>query len=318
MDLFVNDLSIHEQFNDLPGLRTALSELMTMRQKAKHWDRELYCNRQLTQVKPFAGVSMLEAVQHLPEPQRRSFLAWLTRGGPFWEDDGRHAESEWLESGDEIVTGSAVGEAAYRSFNGIDTGLVSVSPSRWAVSPVSVLWRTGDDGEVLRSMEVRNWWRADDLSAALEHVAPPLASWGQFRDVAVRRFDRLVFGEEAFEPLAGIPFAKVAADRLVLYLHILNWLADCFEDRKLTREGHQLRQQYFMGDKALFSDSSATEKAIFKKDLTFPHPDKPGEELFCPWHGKMSHHLIRLHFSWPIRADEPVYVVYVGRKITTR
>ena len=27
---------------------------------------------------------------------------------------------------------------------------------------------------------------------------------------------------------------------------------------------------------------------------------------------------LRLHFSWPIRADEPVYVVYVGPKLTKR
>ena len=27
---------------------------------------------------------------------------------------------------------------------------------------------------------------------------------------------------------------------------------------------------------------------------------------------------LRLHFSWPVRAGEPVYVVYAGPKLTKR
>lgn len=96
-------------------------------------------------------------------------------------------------------------------------------------------------------------------------------------------------------------------------------MKDCFDDRgKRTPEGHTLYQKHFTGDKAWFSDSSDTEKARFKNELIFKHPANPNEVLFCPWHGKVKTPQLRIHFSWPIREDQPLYIVYVGPKITKR
>lgn len=118
-------------------------------------------------------------------------------------------------------------------------------------------------------------------------------------------------------PLDGVPFAKGAADRLALCFSILNRLAGCFgDDGAFTPEGFQILQQYFQGDKALFSASSKSEMQKFKAQLTFPHPGKPGKMALFGWHGKMRRHMLRFHFSWPIRAGEPVYIVYVGPKLT--
>ena len=70
----------------------------------------------------------------------------------------------------------------------------------------------------------------------------------------------------------------------------------------------------------MFSDSSdkETRKRRFREALTFPHPGERGSSLFCPWHGKVRHMTLRLHFSWPVRAGRPVYVVYAGPKLTKR
>ena len=35
-------------------------------------------------------------------------------------------------------------------------------------------------------------------------------------------------------------------------------------------------------------------------------------------HGKVKTPQIRIHFSWPITASTPLYVVYVGYKITKK
>jgi hypothetical protein len=79
-----------------------------------------------------------------------------------------------------------------------------------------------------------------------------------------------------------------------------------------------LYQEYFTGKKAWFTDSSDSEKNRFKSQLTFKHPDVAGEDLICTWHGKVKSPQIRLHFSWPVSADTPLYVVYVGPKITKK
>ena len=102
-------------------------------------------------------------------------------------------------------------------------------------------------------------------------------------------------------------------------LIVLHELKNCFdEDGERTPAGHSLYQKHFTGDKAWFSDSSVTEKRNFRTELTFPNPSLPGESLFCTWHGKVKTPQLRIHFSWPIRATEPLYVVYVGPKLTKR
>ena len=65
---------------------------------------------------------------------------------------------------------------------------------------------------------------------------------------------------------------------------------------------------------AQFSDSSTDEKRKFRNELSFSHPDIPGESLDCTWHGKVKPLLIRLHFRWPVPPGEDLYIVYVGRK----
>jgi hypothetical protein len=44
----------------------------------------------------------------------------------------------------------------------------------------------------------------------------------------------------------------------------------------------------------------------------------PDTDIFCPWHGKVKIEQMRMHFTFPIQHDRPVYVVYIGPKITKR
>lgn len=90
------------------------------------------------------------------------------------------------------------------------------------------------------------------------------------------------------------------------------------DDDGLNAEGLEIQQNHFVGDKAWFTDSSDGEKREFKNELTFPHPERPGETLFCTWHGKVKTPQMRVHFAYPLKRNEPLYVVYIGPKITKR
>ena len=115
----------------------------------------------------------------------------------------------------------------------------------------------------------------------------------------------------------GYHFRQAPASRIRVLLEILDRFARTFDaSGKRTPAGQRVYQSYFTGDSARFSDSSDTEKRDFDKELTFHDPNIPGRYLFCPWHGKAAD--FRLHFSWPVRFGKPVYVVYVGLKITRR
>ena len=68
-------------------------------------------------------------------------MQWLNHHGPFWEDVRQHGVNDWLEYNGTIVTDTAVGEAAYCLFHGVPRDLVSMEPSCWLTSPLSVDWR---------------------------------------------------------------------------------------------------------------------------------------------------------------------------------
>lgn len=321
MDLFVNDLSFHGQFSTTQAFREAFEGLMAMRAVALRHDRDLYCRRMFASAQPVPGITMQQALNGLRMDERRAALSWMTRGGPFWDDSDlrRHSPDDYLECNDEIVTESAVGEAAYRVMHRVECGLVSVVPSDWLYSPVEVVLRREAEGLDDETASVENWWSADALGGRLQAAEPPLASWNDLRDAATRRFPNLTFAGNCFHPLVGLPFAPGAADHFIMLFDTLERLSQAFDSAgRRTAEARQIYRDHFTGKDSWFSDSSDSEKSEFRKKLTFPHPDAPGKRLFCPWHGKVRHMTLRLHYWWSGKSGEPVYVVYAGQKLTKR
>lgn len=323
MGFLVNDLSLYGQYQDVQTFQEAISRLMAMKGIARRFAREIFCHRKVASAQVTSTLSMPQIIQYFDRDKRHSIMQWLTRTGPFWEDERMHGSDDYLVCMDEIVTDSAVGEAALCCLNGIERYLVSFSPSRWEMSPVLVDFF--DDEELGKSVAVDNFWEPSSLEAILEKTPPQIDSWDQLRKMAVPRFSQLVFVSDAFTPLDGHPFVPGAAQRLIFLLHTLDRFKTCHDDQgKRTKEGHEMYKNFFTGRKgeggrgALFKDSSDREKAEFKKEMTFNHPGRPAERLFCPWHGSTQTPQLRIHFSWPVKVDEPIYIVYVGPKITKR
>ena len=317
MELLLNDLSVHGQFSDAVAFRVSLATVLAMRRIASNFGRELYAHRNLVNCRATPELSVFEALQALPRrDEKRAFLQWLTRQGPFWEDDIHHGPDDYLDCRGEIVTETALGEAAYCALFGTDRRLVSFAPSSWEYSPVAVRMVT----DVAVGIEVPNYWQPPSLESALQQAEPPIGSWDELERASKTRFQRLAFSPDCYRHLDGQPFAPGVAERIISRLEILNRLVGAVDDvGKRTPEGDRLLQNHFMGDGAWFSDSSDTEKRVFKQELTFRHPEQPGMELFCPWHGKINNPPYRIHFDWPPkRPGEPLCVVYIGLKITRR
>ena len=315
MELLANELSVHGQFQTLGEFRAALARLMKMRATALRFGREVYCTRAFLQTRAVRNHPMVRSLQQLAVDDRRVVMHWLTRGGPFWDDLRQHGGSDWLECRCEPVTDSAVGEAAYRALHGFACGLVSATPSDWDFSPVDVTWWQGV-GVPDRRVALDNFRDEVALEQTLRAVASPIRSWDELRSsVSTRQFEHLAFAEDCFGYLDGVPFARGAAERFLVLLDILNRLAGAGIG---SPEGKRILSRHFMGPRALFSDSSDSEKQEFRTKLTFPHPDASGAQLFCTWHGKVSHQTLRLHYWWSGSADDQAYVVYAGPKITKR
>ena len=291
MDLLANDLSIHMQFHDLSSFRSALERLMVMRKTARRFGREVSCHRALLTIAPMPDMTMQQALGHLTVNEKRSVLSWLMRRGPFWDDIRQHGADDWLECQGDIVTDSAVGEAAFRTLHGVACCLVSAVPSDWDYSPVAVTWRRKSDGLEEQHTIVDNWRDVVTLEENLRDAAPPIRSWNELRKTSTSRFTSLIFAQDCFNPLLeGVPFAKSAAKSFLWLLDILDRFACAFDaNGGRTPEGQRIYQDYFTGGtNATFSDSSTTDKMAFPNELTFPHPEDPrrGFDLYMARQGE--------------------------------
>jgi len=323
MELFANDLSLHEQFQDVREFETALSQFMRLRNLARTFGQEVYCHRNLLESCPVHGSQLWQVVSKLSDKNKQQALKqWLTNHGPFWDEPPRHSPGDYFEvDDDEIVTESAAAEAAYRSWMGIKSSLVSFRSSKWNTSPILVNWRRSLEGHEDPEIPLPNWFEKESFEAWLESNVPPPSSWNELRAIAPARFPRLTFSDSCFAAMEHKPVNLPSIKLCIVRLKTLDRLAKAFNDAgKLTAEGHEIYQQHFTGDKGWYSDSSDTEKNKFKKKMTFSHPKSPGEKLFCSWHGKIpaESNPLRIHFSWPIVANKPVYIVYVGPKLTKK
>jgi len=191
--------------------------------------------------------------------------------------------------------------------------MVSFGSSSFCTTPLRVVWRRS--GAVDYELDLSNVWTRVDLESHLREYEAAPQSWAELLERANVRYRRLTFANNLLEPLTGEPFNTTIADRVLALLNVLDQLKGCYDaNATLTAEGHQLLQAYFHGDRALFSDESDTNKRSFARQLTFRVPT--GEAIFCPYHGKISFRFYRVHHSWPIRPDEPLYIAYIGPKIT--
>jgi len=320
LELFLNGQSLHGQFRSGAAFRAALDRVMALRRVARQFERDIHCDGGVLSRDASPDVPVRSAIGWLSTDERRAAMQWWNRSGPFWDADRRHSVDEWLECQGEIVTDDVLGEAAYRKALGIECATASFTPSNWTHSPIMVCWRRNEGFGDLR-LAVENFWEAAELRARLQSLELPISSWSQLRERSEGHFANLRFGPKCFRPLRGLPFSSAGATRIRALLSILDRFAVAFEpDGSRSVEGQKIYQDYFTGTEGseLFSDSTDSEKSRFAKQLRFPHPDKPGEAIACTWHGKVRHMFLRIHFSWPVRAGKPVYVMYIGQKITRR
>ena len=317
LELFFNELSLHGQFPDLSSFRDSIGCVMRMRGVARRYGLDLRCHRNAVNAEVAPGRGVAAAAQTLGKDDRRALMAWLTTVGPFWDDERRHGGDEYLECRGKVVTDSGIGEAAYSAFHRVECGVISVEPSDWVVAPLPVDW--WQDNKATKQVEIRNCWTTKALQAAITEASAAISSWVDLERAASARCLDLTFSPDAFDPLRRTPFHPGVALRLLLRLTTLQQVKTGFDDQgRRTAEANRLYRTEFAGDKARFSDSTEGEKRRFRSELTFAHPRNAGESLFCPWHGKVKTPQLRVHFSWPIKADEPLYVVHVGPKITKR
>lgn len=314
----LNEISLHSQFQSEADFTVSLKDMLECRELLRTYQRALHCNRATLGDRKILGqIPFRKAIGNLVDKNiQRAVFSWVDKDGPFWEDEKLHSSDEYFyDKKDEPVTDTALAEAAFRVFNKMDSTVVSFSPSDYLFSPLIIKWHR-DSSDVLE-IQISNYWQIQLLSSLLAELQPALQSWNQLIDYAKAHFGNLVFLPDFESKLKSQPFNLTIANQAIVLLGVVNELKVCFDDNgRRTKRGDEIIETYFKGDRAKFSDESDVNKIRFEKDLTFKKAD--GANIFCPYHGKISHETYRLHMSWPVTKSEPLFIAYLGQKITKK
>lgn len=323
MQWYVNDLSLQGQFADLAAFEDTLRDLVRVRTRIESLRTQLRTPRSFPERYVRADRSLRHVIQELRDIDlRRAVFSWLDRTGPFVDDDRLPEMDDYFECLNLDVTDSGLGEAARRTKNGDRASCFSFpggpAPTDFAFSPLHVIH--GLPEEPLGTFDIVNYWRVRDLEDSARENRPPASSWRELVEVARDSCPRLLIPDRVYENpmLSREPFDAAVRDRA---LQLLRYLDRYMAGRDAQgAEGPDARfviDNFFRGERALFTGESVRNEREFASDLTFSDPECPDRSIFAPWHGKISRRFFRLHFEWPVPARAPrLKVLYLGPKLT--
>lgn len=315
MQIFVNDLSVAGQFPNPVAFRAVLEPMLVLRAKRPDLQRAVYCSRSFSMRQATAMHSVQEAIlQTRDRLYIRLVLGWLSKSGPFWDDERFENPDDYFHFRAVDVTDQGLGEAARRMLEGLKAGSYSFADQSrsFEVTPLTVIH--GLEEAPITAVEIPNYWATEALERAVDSTP---RNWNELLDRARARFNLLMIYPEVENSLHGQPFHNGIAERVFVLLEILQTLAqETNGDGSFTAAGLELWQMHSVGGKALLTDESESNKRDFEQDLTFRDPHS-GAPVFCPWHGKIKPNQFRIHFEWPRpRNQRFIKIFYIGPKIT--
>ncbi|MGK9470894.1 hypothetical protein ACSST1_19315 [Pantoea agglomerans] len=312
MNILFNELSLKEDIDNPHEFYGHVKELMLARKTLLNRKIMISCHRNLVNTKFKNEKTVLEYIMNFSREEKIDFLNWITKNGPFWEEKQLHAFEDYFSCFDSKVTGSALAEAAAHIYCENNYQTFSIQPSVFGDEIIPVILKLKDKDI---DINVKNHISLDSIE--LENISnkKDIESWDALEEISRDEFKNLTFTEESFHPIKKMPFYKAASTSIIEKLKVLNDIKISFDsDGRFSSEGKEIYRNHFTGDKAWFTDSSDGEKRDFSNEMKFLIDGD--ERLFCTWHGKVKTPQIRIHFSYPITQKSPLYIVYVGEKIT--
>lgn len=319
MRVFVNELALGESCANASPPYGPLESLLVVRRRYRVVAKALYCSKNVPLFEIRPGVTISRVVQSMPRDARNQLFAWVAKMGPFIEDDRLNVENDLFLFDDLEVTDGGLGEAARRILLALQAAVFSViydKKSRFLANPLKVA--QGFHDEPISLVDVPNYCDGNQLAKVLSELSPEPSTWNELLSECRERYDRLLVGEHCNKVLISYPYNPAIARRIrELFAVLQEIMIEMNEDGSLTESGNDLLQQYFVGERALFTDESERRKTAKWSDDAFTFPDPEGSgNLVCHWHGKISTQYFRIHFEWPVPAPRKrLKIAYIGRKI---
>jgi hypothetical protein len=311
---YVNDLSLSGQYLNVSEFIKSLTELMHLRQQIPLLNQKLFCSRVL-HARPVTHTDNFRQAVMSEKALIRPVLDWLTKNGPFLDDDRESNQDDYFEYCGEDVTDQGLGEVARRKLAGKECFAVSFPNEKFNITPLEIV--QGLPQEPLATVLVENIWSFSQLKNSVHAAIPSPVNWTQMLNQAEIRYDKLTFIPGCIDALKKEPFGTYVVERAFELFGVLNEFMQCRDsDGSYTVRNNKLIAKYFSGQKAWFTDESETNKHAFRQEMSFPDPERSDEKVFCSWHGKIKTPQYRIHFEWPLKNTIKLRVFYVGPKLT--
>ena len=319
MRWYINELSLQGQFKTGEVFLTDFLKVASVHWKLKGKMPQLFCTHQLQYRPVTTGMNASEAVRRSKPDIRKLLFGWISKNGPFVEDDRQEEPDDYFEFEGEDVTDSGLGEAARRVRVDDPSGVFSFTGGRINFERTPLTVSHGLTEDPLGALNIPNIWDVQELESCLNERRAP-QSWEELIKSCKERFNHLEISNDILKTtLAREPFNRVVAENIERRLDVLQEIMSGrrVSNGEMTGAANKLWKEHSQGGKALFSDESETNKRRFEQELTFKDPSDSSKSVFCPWHGKISHKTFRIHFEWPVPPGQTqLKVVYIGRKIT--
>ena len=316
MRVFLNELALAESWTSVSSACRILADILNARHQQSMLRDALYCTRGMASVSVSSGRLLSHAAQELPRDMRVQLFNWIGKYGPFLEDDRQVISDDLFYFEKDDVTELGIGEAARRiraKGNATTLSPIDNPSSRFGGDELDVVQGLLED-PIIR-IRVPNYTDITRLVEVLVDLAPTPRNWVELLEVCRSRFNLLHIGPNCDKTIVRLPYAPGAGRRIISLFGILQQImAEMDSAGQLSRTGLELRNKYFTGKEARFSDESETRKNQPGK-FTFPDPDG-GDNLVCFWHGKVPTAAIRMYFDWPVEPNKKrIRIVYIGPHI---
>jgi len=312
-----NDLSAQGSIADGEAALRLFEPLLQLREENRVAKQLILCSRSLHAIELLNTTNLLTGVLANNSPLKTLLLSWLTKYGPFWDDERVNNEEDYFECLGSDVTDQGLGEAARREILEQMTSCYSFEGVNgvFATSPLEVVHGLPDEPEAI--LPIENFWDIEALRSEIQGCQPLPSNWGEAVSRARDDYPSLRISTQVERQISAEPFSQNVVERMNVLLGILQEFVSSRDNGLNTVRTNELVAQHFSGGKALFSDESLSNKTKFRNELSFLDPDNQGEKEFCPYHGKIKTPQYRIHFVWPLRSeDEYLKVLYIGPKIT--
>jgi hypothetical protein len=308
-EFYLNEHSVHGQYGTITELKSALEVVLGAKTAVEGAGFRFLSDSRICLRQAVGSTQFFHSITEIGNKELQSaVLSWLSKSGPFWPPEQTHSEGDLFECLNEDGAGTALAEAACRHSSATPCDLVSFAPSKFNQTPLTVVWIRSESGEV--DVRLGNYWELAPLSSYLAELNP-ITDWDGLHSWAKDKCKNLLFSKDVIEPIKVLPFKYSALQQIQILLLILDDLSKSHAPSgALSAHGLELHKTHFTTERGRFSDETPN------KLFNFDHP-KTKEQIQCSWHGKVRMDVqYRIHFQWPKPKDFPLWVAYIGPKLT--